>query len=107
MVRVGAVSASIASIWPYSSPKAVSVALFFVMMPFVLLSGFAFPVENMPPVIQAAAHLIPLKYFLTILRGVFLKGVGWAELWPQALILLLWGVGILTLAVAKFHKRLD
>ena len=87
--------------------QAMMVATFFVMMPFVLLSGFAFPVENMPPIIQAAAHLIPLKYFLTILRGVFLKGVGWAELWPQALVLLLWGVGILTLAVAKFHKRLD
>jgi len=61
----------------------------------------------MPPAIQAVAHLIPLKYYLTVLRGVFLKGTGWAELWPQALVLLAWGLGILTLATVKFHKRLD
>ena len=87
--------------------QAMMIATFFVMMPFVLLSGFAFPVENMPPAIQAVAHLIPLKYYLTVLRGVFLKGTGWAELWPQALVLLAWGLGILTLATVKFHKRLD
>ncbi len=87
--------------------QAMMVATFFVMMPFVLLSGFAFPVENMPRVIQAVAHMIPLKYYLTILRGVFLKGSGWTELWPQALVLLVWGLGILTLATVKFHKRLD
>ncbi len=87
--------------------QAMMVATFFVMMPFVLLSGFAFPVENMPPAIQAVARLIPLKYYLTILRGIFLKGAGGTELWPQALVLLVWGMGILTLAAAKFHKRLD
>lgn len=87
--------------------QAMMIATFFVMMPFVLLSGFAFPVENMPRLIQGVAHMIPLKYYLTILRGVFLKGTGWTELWPQAVLLLAWGVGILALATAKFHKRLD
>jgi ABC-2 type transport system permease protein len=87
--------------------QAMMVAAFFVMLPFVMLSGFAFPIENMPRVIQAVAHLIPLTYYLIIVRGIFLKGAGWAELWPQALVLLIWGTAILTLAVVKFHKRLD
>ena len=87
--------------------QAMLVATFFVMMPFILLSGFIFPVENMPPVIRIAAQFIPLKYYLTIVRGIFLKGIGWVELWPQALALLVWGTAILGLAVLKFHKKLD
>ncbi len=87
--------------------QAMLVAAFFVMMPFILLSGFIFPVENMPPVIRIAAQFIPLKYYLTIVRGIFLKGIGWVELWPQALALLVWGTAILGLAVLKFHKKLD
>jgi ABC-2 type transport system permease protein len=82
-------------------------AAFFVLMPFVLLSGFIFPVENMPPAIQVLAQWIPLKYYLEIVRGLFLKGTGWNELWHPALILLLWGIGILMLASLKFRKRLD
>lgn len=87
--------------------QAMLVAAFFVMMPFVLLSGFIFPVENMPPAIQAIAAFIPLKYYLEIVRGLFLKGTGWHELWHPALNLLLWGIGILALASLKFRKRLD
>ena len=91
----------------HTQQQAMLVAAFFVMLPFVLLSGFIFPVENMPATIQPLAHLIPLKYYLTIVRGVFLKGVGLAVLWYDALILLLWGLGIFGLAALKFHKRLD
>ena len=87
--------------------QAMLVAAFFVMMPFVLLSGFIFPVENMPKPIQVLSEFIPLKYYLTIIRGIFLKGTWWPDLWPQALALFIWGVGILGLAVLKFHKRLD
>jgi ABC-2 type transport system permease protein len=87
--------------------QAMMVAAFFVLMPFVLLSGFIFPVENMPPAIQALSALIPLKYYLEIVRGLFLKGTGWNELWSPALTLLLWGVGILTIAALNFRKRLD
>lgn len=87
--------------------QAMMVATFFVMMPFVLLSGFAFPVDNMPPLIKGIAQLIPLKYYLIIIRGIFLKGAGIAELWPDALALFLWGVCILGLAIMKFHKRMD
>ncbi|MFH0881163.1 MAG: ABC transporter permease, partial [Lentisphaerota bacterium] len=87
--------------------QAMMLATFFVMMPFTLLSGFIFPVENMPAVIQWVAYFIPLKYYLTIVRGLFLKGVGFADLWPQAAALLVMGVSILTAAALKFHKRLD
>ena len=91
----------------HTQQQAMLIAVFFVMLPFVLLSGFIFPVENMPPFIQVVAHVIPLKYFLTIVRGIFLKGVGLDVLWRDMLILLLWGVGILGLAMLKFRKRLD
>lgn len=87
--------------------QAMMVAAFFVLMPFVLLSGFIFPVENMPPAIQTLAALIPLKYYLEIVRGIFLKGTGLAELWQPALVLLAWGVGILTIAALNFRKRMD
>ena len=87
--------------------QAMTLSALFVIMPFSLLSGFIFPVENMPPSIQTLTHLIPLKYYLRIVRGIFLKGVGMSELWPEVLILVCWGLGILILAVAKFRKRLD
>ncbi len=87
--------------------QAMLIATFFVMMPFVLLSGFAFPIENMPRFFQPFTTLIPLKYYILAVRGIYLKGQGWAELWPQALALLVWGVAILGIAVANFRKRLD
>ncbi len=87
--------------------QAMLVAAFFVMLPFILLSGFIFPVENMPPAIGAVARFIPLKYYLTIVRGIFLKGAGGPELWPQALALAAWGAAILGLAILSFHKKSD
>ena len=79
---------------------------FFIMLPSILLSGFIFPIANMPQVIQWVTHAIPLRYFLVIVRGIFLKGNGFAVLWPQVAVLLAFGVGILTLAVLRFKKRL-
>lgn len=87
--------------------QAMLVSAFFIMMPFVLLSGFIFPVENMPASIQTLAAFIPLKYYLEIIRGLFLKGTGLHELWQPALVLLAWGIAILGLAALKFRKRLD
>jgi len=91
----------------HTQQQAMLVASFFVMMPFMLLSGFIFPVENMPWGIRWATYLIPLRYYLTIIRGVFLKAAGPDVLWPHGLFLLAWGGGILALATRKFHKRLD
>jgi ABC-2 type transport system permease protein len=86
--------------------QAMMTAQFFFFMPFIYLSGFAFPIENMPRVIQYVTYLIPLRYFIVIIRGVFLKGVGIAELWPQAIPLWIFGLAILTLSVLRFRKRL-
>jgi ABC-2 type transport system permease protein len=85
--------------------QAMMTSTFFFLMPMVLLSGFVFPIENMPAVIQPVTFLIPLRYFLVILRSVFLKGVGLETVWPQALALTAWGVAILALAVARSTKR--
>jgi ABC-2 type transport system permease protein len=87
--------------------QAMMIAVFAVMMPMVFLSGFAFPIENMPKIIQIISHLIPLKYFITIIRGVISKGLGFYELWDNALILLVMGIFILTLSSLRFRRRLD
>ena len=85
--------------------QAMMTTMFFFLMPMMYLSGFIFPIENMPAVIQKVTYLIPLRYFLVILRSIFLKGVGLETLWPQALALFAWGVGILTLAILRSSKR--
>jgi len=85
--------------------QAMMTSSFFFLIPMVFLSGFVFPIENMPAVVQPVTYLIPLRYFLTILRGIFLKGVGLETLWPDALALLGWGIGILTLATLRSSKR--
>lgn len=79
---------------------------FFFYFPAVLLSGFMFPVANMPPVIQWLTYLNPLRYFLVIVRGVFLKGVGLDILWPQMLSLAVMGVVTLWAASSRFRKTL-
>jgi ABC-2 type transport system permease protein len=86
--------------------QAMMTTAFFFLVPMIFLSGFVFPIENMPAVVQPVTYLIPLRYFLVILRGIFLKGVGLAVLWPDALALFAWGVGILILAALRSTKRL-
>jgi ABC-2 type transport system permease protein len=86
--------------------QAMMLAAFLFLLPQVYLSGFAFPIQNMPPVFQYLTYLIPLRYYVIILRGVFLKGVGLEVLWPQALVLVLLGAAILTLARLRFRRRL-
>ncbi len=89
-----------------SQQQAMLIAQFFFFMPFTFLGGFAFPISNMPEPIQWLTYLIPLRYFLEILRGVFLKGAGFAELWFQALMLIILGGTIFTLSVVRFRRRL-
>jgi ABC-2 type transport system permease protein len=69
------------------------------------LSGFIFPIENMPDVIQPVTYLIPLRYYLEIVRGIFLKGIGLDVLWPQALSLFALGLTIFAVAVQRSSKR--
>ena len=87
--------------------QAMMIAIFAILMPMVYLSGFAFPIENMPEVIQYVSYLIPLRYFITIIRGVILKGIGIEYLWMDTAVLLGIGIIILTLSSLRFRKRLE
>jgi ABC-2 type transport system permease protein len=87
--------------------QAMMIAIFAVMMPMIFLSGFAFPIENMPQIIQVISNIIPLKYFNTIIRGVILKGLGFADLWLDALVLFGMGAVILFLSAKRFNKKLE
>jgi ABC-2 type transport system permease protein len=86
-------------------------AMFMVLpatsLPAILLSGFVFPIESMPRFLQIISYIIPARFFLIALRGIFLKGVGLDILWPQALILVVFSVVLMTAASLKFKKRLD
>lgn len=76
------------------------------LLPSLLLSGFVFPIENMPRVLQAVSSVIPARYMVHALRGVMLKGAGLAELWPDFVAMGLFGLFIVTAATAKFHRKL-
>jgi ABC-2 type transport system permease protein len=91
----------------HTQQQAMMTATFFFLMPMIYLSGFIFPIENMPQVIQWLTYLIPLRYFIVIVRGIFLKGIGLDVLWPQALALLAWGLTALAIAASRARKSLD
>lgn len=80
---------------------------FFFIQPSFLLSGFVFPIANMPVLVQWLTLLNPFRYILVIIRGIFLKGVGLEVLWPQFLALTVLGLVVFSAAVLRFHKRLD
>ena len=80
---------------------------FLLFQPFFLLSGFTFPLRNMPESIQYLTLLNPVRYFIEIVRGLFLKGSGVSVLWPQMLALGIFGLVILSLSAMRFRKRLD
>lgn len=86
--------------------QAMMVAMFGILLPMNFLSGFAFPIENMPGWIQPITYLIPLRYYITILRSVILKGDGFFQLIPETLTLLGIGIIILALSSLRFRKRL-
>jgi ABC-2 type transport system permease protein len=87
--------------------QAMMLAIFLIMMPMVFLSGFTFPIENMPKTIQWITYIIPLRYFMTIIRGIILKGIGIVDLWQELLAMFVIGVSILGMSVLRFQKRLD
>ena len=80
---------------------------FFFTAPAFMLSGFMFPIRNMPVPVQYLTYLDPLRYFMEIVRSIFLKGAGALLLWRDMLALLIYGVAILGLSAARFRKRLD
>lgn len=86
--------------------QAMLTTVFLFLMPMIYLSGFIFPIENMPWIIQQVTYLIPLRYFLVIVRGIFLKGIGLDILWPQAAALAAWGLVVLSLAIMRSRKTM-
>jgi ABC-2 type transport system permease protein len=78
---------------------------FFFFFPAMLLSGFVYPIANMPDVVQWLTVLNPLRHFLIIVRGVFLKGVGFEVLWPQLAALFAIGLSVMIFAIQRFHKH--
>ncbi len=83
------------------------VTAFFFIMPAIIFSGFGFPISSMPEALQWLTYLDPLRYFLVVLRSVYLKGVGLEVLWPQMLAMASFGVTLLAISVLRFHKSLD
>jgi len=83
--------------------QAMFTAIFF-MLPNILLSGFLFPIKNMPLVLQWFTYIIPMRYYMIIIKGIFLKGLGFFELLPQTLALFVYGVIIFSLAISRFRK---
>jgi ABC-2 type transport system permease protein len=90
-----------------STQQQAMMTTFFFIIPFFMLSGLIFPISNMPELVQWFTLLVPLRYFLVIIRGVFLKGTGLNVLWPQFLGLFILGTVVFTGATSFFRKKLD
>jgi ABC-2 type transport system permease protein len=90
-----------------STQQQAMVTAFFFIMPAIAFSGFGFPISTMPHWMQMLTYAVPLRYFLIVLRGTYLKGVGFDILWPQMAAMAGLGVGLLTVAILRFHKALD
>lgn len=86
---------------------ALMLALLITILPAVLLSGFIFPIRSMPLVLRFVSYLIPAKYYLIIIRGIILKGVGISYLWGQILFLFVMGTLLLLISTSKFKSKLD
>jgi ABC-2 type transport system permease protein len=86
---------------------AMFVTVLSTIMPTFMLSGFLFPIASMPLALQTIARIIPATYFLVIIRGIMLKGVGLAVLWQQAATLAGIGVFLLIVAIKRFKLTLD
>jgi ABC-2 type transport system permease protein len=89
-----------------SLQTATQVATYVSFLPGFMLSGFVFPIRNMPLVLQWATYLVPARYYLTILRGVFLKGTGPAILWPNILALVVYSTLTLVASAMMFKKKM-
>ena len=87
--------------------QAMMTTVFFIVMPMMYISGFVFPIENMPKPLQILSLAIPMRYYLVVIRSIILKGVGLKALWPEACIMLGMGITILSASALRFRKKLD
>jgi ABC-2 type transport system permease protein len=90
-----------------STQQQAMVTSFFFIMPAITFSGFGFPISTMPHWMQLCSYVIPLRYFLIVIRGTYLKGIGMDILWPQMAAMAGLGAALLTAAILRFHKALD
>ena len=90
-----------------STQQQAMVTAFFFIMPAIAFSGFGFPISTMPQWMQYLTYLVPLRYFLIVLRGTYLKDAGFDILWPQMAAMAGLGLSLLTIAILRFHKALD
>jgi ABC-2 type transport system permease protein len=105
---VGALSMGLlVSIVAKNQLLASQVAFMATFLPAFLLSGFMFDISNMPAPLQAVTYLVPARYFVALLRGLYLKGVGPAELYGEGLFLLVFSAAMLALALKRFKKKLE
>jgi ABC-2 type transport system permease protein len=89
-----------------STQQQAQISTFFFMMPAFILSGFAFPLENMPQWLQYLTYINPLRYFIIVIRGVFLKGIGLGILWPEITALTILGGIAILFSSLRFQKRM-
>jgi ABC-2 type transport system permease protein len=94
------------SVTSKSQLAASQVAMLTTFIPTFLLSGFMYPIFNMPKVIQLVTYLIPARYYIVIIRGIYLKGNSIEVLWPQVLVLCLFACVVVTIAVRSFKKKI-
>ena len=90
-----------------STQQEATLTAYFFILPSIFLSGFLFPLASMPWYLQAISYIIPLRYYLVIVRGIMLKGVSVDVLWPQVIALCIFAVVIMGSAALRFRKRLD
>jgi ABC-2 type transport system permease protein len=102
ILGIGVFASSLAE----TQESAMLIVLLMSFLPSLMLSGFVFPIESMPVVVQGISHLVPARFFLVIIRAIYLKGVGIGVLWPQALYLVAFDVFMIWVAARRFEKRL-
>ncbi len=90
-----------------STQQQAMLSSFMVLQPAVLLSGFVFPIHNMPLIIQYVTLINPLRYFIIVVREIFLKGLGWDLLWPQVVPIMVMSVVFILVATMLFRKQVD
>ncbi|WP_345988278.1 ABC transporter permease [Chryseobacterium sp. Chry.R1] len=90
-----------------SQQTAMLISMMGMMLPTLLLTGFMFPIENMPWIFRVVSHILPSRYYYDIVKAVMLKGLGFSYVWKETLVLLIMAGGLLTLALKKFKIRLS
>jgi ABC-2 type transport system permease protein len=95
------------SILSKTMQQAIFISFLGLMLPTILLSGFIFPIENMPKVYDVVSKIVPPSYFITIIKGIMIKGIGITFVWKQTLVIFFMTLLFIGLSVSKFKVRLQ